>query len=110
MKARKRGSQRSATAAMDTTMRRNTVLLGLKTASSAPIPQGKGSLMATVFRGYSEFRNATLACPKCAWSGQGRQTEVGEVFEDGMVSEYHCPKCSEYLAVAPWPRIGESRE
>jgi hypothetical protein len=27
-----------------------------------------------------------------------------------MVSEYHCPKCSEYLAVAPWPRIGESRE
>lgn len=75
-----------------------------------PIPQGKGSVMATVFRGYSEFRNATLTCPKCAWSGQGRQTEVGEVFEDGMVSEYHCPKCSEYLAVAPWPRIGESRE
>jgi predicted RNA-binding Zn-ribbon protein involved in translation (DUF1610 family) len=66
--------------------------------------------MATVFRGYSEFRNATLTCPKCAWSGQGRQTEVGEVFEDRMVSEYHCPKCSEYLAVAPWPRIGESRE
>ncbi len=34
------------------------------------------SPMATVFHGYSEFRNATITCPKCAWSGQGRQLHL----------------------------------
>jgi hypothetical protein len=59
---------------------------------------------------YSEFRNATITCPNCGWSGQGRQTRVGEVFERGQVCEYHCPRCEEYLAVVPWPLIGESQE
>jgi hypothetical protein len=64
-----------------------------------------------VFQSYSEFRNADLICPHCGWRGQGRETQVGEVFEGGMVSEYHCPDCKngDYLAVAPWPRIGESQ-
>ena len=61
-------------------------------------------------RSYSKFRRAHLKCKNCCWKGQGRETKVGEVFEDGMVSEYHCPKCGEYLAVAPWPRIGESQD
>ena len=68
-----------------------------------------------VFHSYSEFRNATVTCPRCGWAGQGRHMTVGEVFEGGMVSEYHCPKCGggptgDHLAVAPWPLIGESQE
>jgi predicted RNA-binding Zn-ribbon protein involved in translation (DUF1610 family) len=57
--------------------------------------------MMIAYAGYSEFRNAAITCPKCAWSGQGRQAEVGEMFEGGTVSEYHCPQCGEYIAVAP---------
>ena len=36
----------------------------------------EGSPMATVFHGYSEFRNATITCPKCEWCGQGRQLHL----------------------------------
>jgi hypothetical protein len=43
--------------------------------------------MAYSFQSYSEFRNATIDCPKCGWSGQGRAMDVGEVFERGMLSE-----------------------
>ncbi len=68
--------------------------------------------MPYVFRSYSEFRNATIECPECGWSGQGRAMDVGEVFEGGCVSEYHCPQCKsgDHLAVAAWPLIGESQE
>ena len=68
-----------------------------------------------IFKSYSEFRNATITCDLCGWSGQGREMSVGEVSEGGMVSEYHCPRCeggseAQHLAVAPWPRIAESQE
>ena len=68
-----------------------------------------------VFQSDSEFRNATVTCAMCGWSGQGRQMKVGEVHEEARVREYYCPKCGggwsdDYLAVAPLPLIGESRE
>jgi len=68
-----------------------------------------------VFESYSDFRNATVTCAMCGWSGQGRQMKVGEVHEEARVREYYCPKCGggrsdDYLAVAPLPRIGESHE
>ena len=68
-----------------------------------------------VFQSYSDFRDATVTCAMCGWSGQGRQMKVGEVHEEAQVREYDCPKCGggrsgDYLAVAPLPLIGESHE
>jgi len=68
-----------------------------------------------VFRSYNNFRNATVTCAMCGWSGQGRQMKVSEVHEEAQVREYDCPKCGggrsgDYLAVAPLPLIGESEE
>lgn len=77
------------------------------------IAVGDSKAAHIAFHSYSEFRNATVTCPRCGWSGQGRQMKVGEVYEGGQVSEYHCPRCEgngDYLAVAPWPQIGESQE
>ena len=68
-----------------------------------------------VFQSYSNFRNATVTCAMCGWSGQGRQMKVGEVHEEARVREYYCPKCGggrsdDYLAVAPLPLVGEPQE
>ncbi|HKD55204.1 MAG TPA: hypothetical protein VKB72_13395 [Steroidobacteraceae bacterium] len=68
-----------------------------------------------VFQSYSHFRNATVTCAMCGWSGEGRKMKTGEVHEDAQVREYYCPRCgggssSDYLAVAPWPLKGESQE
>jgi len=68
-----------------------------------------------VFDSYSKFRNATVTCAMCGWSGQGRQMKVGEVHEEARVREYYCPKCGggrsdDYLAVAPLPLVGEPQE
>ena len=30
-----------------------------------------------VFQSYSDFRNATITCAMCGWSGQGRQMKIG---------------------------------
>lgn len=67
-----------------------------------------------VFESYSTFRDATVTCAMCGWSGQGRQMKVGEVHEEARVREYYCPKCGggrsdDYLAVAPLPLVGESQ-
>jgi hypothetical protein len=68
-----------------------------------------------VFQSYSNFRDATVTCAMCGWSGQGRQMKVGEVHEEAQVREYYCPKCGggrsdDYLAVAPLPLVGEPQE
>jgi hypothetical protein len=68
-----------------------------------------------VFQTYSSFRNSTVTCAMCGWSGQGGQMKTGEIHEEAQVREYYCPKCgggssSDYLAVAPLPLIGESQE
>ena len=68
-----------------------------------------------IFQSHSDFLNATVTCAMCGWSGQARQMKASEVHEDAQVREYDCPKCGggksgDYLAVAPWPLIGESQE
>ena len=68
-----------------------------------------------VFQSYSDFRNATVTCAMCGWSGPGRKMKVGEVHEEAQVREYYCPKCGggrsgDYLAAAPLPLNGESQE
>jgi len=59
---------------------------------------------------YSTFRKLLITCKACGWTGLGRETQVGEVFEGGQISEYHCPRCGEYLRAVPWPHVGESQE
>ena len=59
---------------------------------------------------YSEFKQSPITCKACGWSGFGRDCEVGEVFEGGQISEYHCPRCHVYLRAVPWPRVGEPQE
>jgi len=68
-----------------------------------------------VFQSYNHFWKATVTCAMCGWSGEGRRMKAGEVHEDAQVREYYCPrcggdKCSDYLAVAPLPLMGESQE
>ena len=78
-------------------------------------PQGGPPRRHHVFHSYSNFLNATVTCAMCSWSGPGRGMKVGEVHEEAQVREYYCPKCGggrsgDYLAVAPLPPSGESRE
>jgi hypothetical protein len=82
---------------------------GVRKAKGGPPPRHH------VFQSYSTFRNATVTCAMCGWSGEARQMKVGEVHEEARVREYYCPKCGggrsgDYLAVAPLPLIGESQE
>jgi len=79
------------------------------------VRKAKGSTRHYVFQSYSDFVNATVTCAMCGWSGEGRQLKASEVHEDAQLREHDCPKCGggksgDYLAVAPWPLIGESGE
>ena len=38
------------------------------------------------FPSYSPFRAAQPTCPKCNWQGQGRETDVGELFAGAPVA------------------------
>jgi hypothetical protein len=62
----------------------------------------------TVVGEYTRFKTSPIACT-CGWSGLGRECQVGEVFEGGQISEYHCPECEKYLRAVPWPLIGENQ-
>jgi len=55
---------------------------------------------------YYEFKAALISCKHCNWQGLGADMEVGEVFEDGQLTECHCPKCGEYWGAVPWPTVG----
>jgi hypothetical protein len=92
------------------TLVKHGVQRGIRKATGRPPPRRHH-----VFESYSDFRNATVTCAMCDWSGQGWQMKVGEIHEEARVREYYCPKCGggrsdDYLAVAPLPRIGESHE
>ena len=58
---------------------------------------------------YSRFKQGPITCERCGWSGKGADCTVGEVFEGGQISEYHCPKCDQRLAAVPWPMAGEAQ-
>ena len=67
-----------------------------------------------VFQSYSDFLSATVTCAMCGWSGQARQMKASEVHEDAKSGSTTARnvgggKSGDYLAVAPWPLIGESQ-
>jgi hypothetical protein len=53
-----------------------------------------------------DYMEAPRTCPKCAWAGFGRDTKMGETFNDG--SERHCPQCDHYFGYVAYPLISES--
>jgi hypothetical protein len=53
-----------------------------------------------------DWMEASHTCPKCDWSGTGRDTKIGDTFNDG--SERHCPKCNHYFSFVSYPLISES--
>jgi len=55
---------------------------------------------------YHNFVNGTQTGPKCAWTGLGGDTTLGESFADG--SERHCPQCDRYFGYVAFPLITES--
>jgi hypothetical protein len=64
-----------------------------------------------VFKSYSAFRDTTINCHHCEWTGQGAEAKVvGETFgkDEVGLTEYLCPQCDGYLAIAPRPTIDES--
>src|SRR5262249_36972544 len=54
---------------------------------------------------HQEFKQAHIPCAPCGCQGLGADMDVGEVFEGGQISEYHCPKCGEYWGAVPWPEM-----
>ena len=58
---------------------------------------------------YHDFKAALITCKHCNWQGLGVDMEVGEAFEGGQISEYHCPKCGEYWGAISWPAVGENQ-
>ena len=53
-----------------------------------------------------DWMNASQACPDCKWEGLGKQTKIGEGFNDG--AERHCPRCFHYLGYVAYPLISEA--
>lgn len=56
---------------------------------------------------YYEWREATLLCKHCGWSGLGKDTKLQEAFRE--LAEYGCPACSERIAVVAYPTTAEMR-
>jgi hypothetical protein len=50
---------------------------------------------------HDDWMEETRACPKCGWAGTGRETTMGDSFNDG--SERHCPKCFHYFGYVAYP-------
>ena len=63
-----------------------------------------------VFESYSKFRDTTISCHQCEWIGHGADARVGETIGEGRMglTEYLCPQCESYLAIAPRPSVGEN--
>ena len=53
-----------------------------------------------------DWMEAARTCPKCGWTGTGRETKTGEAFHEG--SERHCPKCWHYFGFVVYPTIDEN--
>ena len=61
----------------------------------------RGSTMS-----WYDWMGAQHMCPKCARAGLGRDTKIGDTFNDG--SERHCPNCDHYFGFVAYPLISES--
>jgi hypothetical protein len=52
---------------------------------------------------YFTFKHDTITCPKCNWTGQGKNLKYGEFFEGSYISEFLCPDCVEKIAFVQFP-------
>jgi predicted RNA-binding Zn-ribbon protein involved in translation (DUF1610 family) len=57
-----------------------------------------------------ELQRMSVACPNCGWQGTGAELSLGEMHDGGCVSDYNCPSCHEWIAVAKWPTPSECRD
>ena len=55
--------------------------------------------------GYYDWMHGSHACP-CGWVGLGRETKLGETFNDG--SDRHCPKCDHRFGYIAYPFLEET--
>lgn len=56
---------------------------------------------------YYDWMESQLSCKQCGWHGQGKQTELGEMYRDG--SEHSCPQCSGDFGYVMFPTSDEVR-
>ncbi len=52
---------------------------------------------------YFTFKFDVIVCPKCNWSGHGKDLAYGEFFGDSYIAEFLCPKCFETIAFVQFP-------
>ena len=52
---------------------------------------------------YFTFKHDAITCPKCNWTGQGKDLKYGEFFEGSYIAEFLCPKCVEEIAFVQFP-------
>lgn len=64
-------------------------------------------MSARLFGYYDNWRDETLTCPQCSWSGTFKQGSM-EVCK--MFAATSCPHCKLVLAEVSYPTIEESRE
>ena len=55
---------------------------------------------------YYGWRNSTLTCGACGWSGLGKETSLSESFTDG--AEYQCPRCAVDFGFVVFPTLAEA--
>lgn len=56
--------------------------------------------------GYYDWHHGLQTCPKCNWSGPGRDASLRESYEAG--AEYQCPKCDHYFGFIAYPTTTET--
>lgn len=47
------------------------------------------------------FDQENVACPKCGWTGKGRDTLIIDLYGITKNREVHCPECDNYLGALP---------
>ena len=56
---------------------------------------------------YYQFLTSAVSCSACGWSGSGKETATGEMFEE--LYEYHCPSCRAMLGICSYPTVKDAR-
>lgn len=56
---------------------------------------------------YYAFQEAEILCPKCGWSGLGKDSKQGETYSFGC--DQHCPRCTKLLTTTIFPTGDEVR-
>ena len=59
---------------------------------------------------YFTFKLELITCPRCFWSGQGKDLKYGEFFEDSFIAEFLCPNCIDQVAFVQFPMTEEVKK